>query len=416
MLLPLHTNVRQCDFFARTLFCTPWPFMRSVRFTLLLRCCLLSSLSLWLAGCGDSASNTLPTAATAPPQVGTITLAPQRHTVTTELPGRTAAFLTAEIRPQVSGIVQKRLFTEGAQVKAGQVLYQIDAASYEAALAQARGQLARAQASLAAAQTTATRNAALVLQNAISQQAHDDSQTALAQAKAEVEIATAAVQAARIHLEHTRVKSPIAGRVATSSVTVGALVTANQATALTTVTQIDPLYIDITQSAAEVLQLKQDWAAGRYAREKEGDSARITLKLDDGSPWPHPAHLQFTGVQVNPNTGAVLLRAQVSNPDGLLLPGMYVRAVLQAGVNETALLVPQQAVTRDAAGNASVLLLAEGNVLERQRITTGAAVDNRWEVLEGLAAGDRIVLDGVQRVKVGQEVQAVEWQAAATTP
>jgi len=372
-----------------------------------------AALPLWLTACSDSANT--PQTPQNLPQVGIITLAAEQHTVTTELPGRTTAFLTAEIRPQVGGIVQKRLFTEGAQVKAGQVLYHIDAASYETALAGAQGQLSRAQATLAAAQTTATRNAALVAKNAISQQAHDDSQTALAQAKAEVEIATAAVQAARLNLEHTRVKSPIAGRIATSNVSVGALVTAHQAAALTTVTQIDPLYIDITQSATEVLQLKQDWAAGRYAQNKEGDSARVTLKLADGSPWPHPARLQFTGVQVNPNTGAVLLRAQVPNPDGLLLPGMYVRAVLQTGIHATALLVPQQAVTRDAAGHASVLLLGASDILERRRITTGTAVGSRWEVLEGLAVGDRVLVEGVQRVKVGQQVQPVEWRAQETT-
>jgi len=392
--------------------------MHSVIRPPLLRCCLLAIciLSLWLTACSDSASTAgTPQTPQSLPQVGIITLAPQQHVVTTELPGRTSAFLTAEIRPQVGGIVQKRLFTEGAQVKAGQVLYHIDAASYEAALAGAQGQLARAQASLTAAQTTAMRNAALVAKNAISQQMHDDSQATLTQTKADVEIATAAVQAARLNLEHTRVKSPIAGRISTSNVTVGALVTANQAAALTTVTQIDPLYIDITQSASEALQLKQDWVAGRYAQDKEDDSARVTLKLADGSPWPHPAHLQFTGVQVNPNTGAVLLRAQVPNPDGLLLPGMYVRAVLQAGIHETALLLPQQAVTRDAAGHASVLVLAEGNVLERRRITTGAAVGSRWEVVEGLMAGDRVLVEGVQRVKVGQQVQPVEWQGAAQT-
>jgi len=379
----------------------------------LLHCRLLAAciLPLWLTACNDSANN-IPQTSQNLPQVGIITLAPQQHIVTTELPGRTTAFLTAEIRPQVSGIVQKRLFTEGAQVKAGQMLYQIDAASYEAALAGANGQLSRAQVALAAAQTTATRNAALVTQNAISQQAHDDSQAALAQAKAELEIAQAAVQTARINLEHTRIKSPIAGRIATSNVSVGALVTAGQAAALTTVTQIDPLYVDITQSASEVMQLKQDWAAGRYAQAKtdDSDSARVTLKLDDGSPWPHPARLQFTGVQANPNTGAVLLRAQLPNPDGLLLPGMYVRAVLQAGIHETALLLPQQAVTRDAAGHASVLVLAQGNVLERRRIITGAAVGSRWEVLEGLATGDKVLVDGVQRAKVGQQVQPVDWQ------
>lgn len=378
------------------------------------------ALALALAACGDK--NAAPAAAGQPPEVGVVTLQPERQLVTTELPGRTSAFLTAEIRPQVGGIVQKRLFTEGAEVKAGQVLYQLDAASYEVALASAEAQLAKARATLGTAQTNARRNAELVKIDAVSRQVHDDSQAAAAQAQSDVGVATAAVEAARINLGYTRIKSPIAGRTTTSTVTPGALVTANQAAALTTVSQVDPLYVDVTQSSTEVLRLKNDLASGRFKREGK-DDVRVAIKLDDGSTYPHPGRLQFSGVQVNPGTGAVTLRAVVPNPDGLLMPGMYVRAVLEAGVNEQTLLAPQQAVTRDPAGNAGVLLVTPENKLERRRIVTGAAVGNRWEVLSGLAAGDRVLVDGAQRARAGDTVRPVPWvpkaqgkAAAASTP
>jgi membrane fusion protein (multidrug efflux system) len=230
------------------------------------------------------------------------------------------------------------------------------------------------------------------------------------------------VEAARINLGYTRIKSPIAGRTTTSTVTPGALVTANQAAALTTVSQVDPLYVDVTQSSTEVLRLKNDLASGRFKREGK-DDVRVAIKLDDGSTYPHPGRLQFSGVQVNPGTGAVTLRAVVPNPDGLLMPGMYVRAVLEAGVNEQTLLAPQQAVTRDPAGNAGVLLVTPENKLERRRIVTGAAVGNRWEVLSGLAAGDRVLVDGAQRARAGDTVRPVPWvpkaqgkATAASTP
>ncbi|MHA7601043.1 efflux RND transporter periplasmic adaptor subunit [Alicycliphilus sp. T452] len=371
--------------------------------------CVLA-LSLLLAACGDK--NAKPAAADQPPEVGVVTLQPERQVVTTELPGRTTAFLSAEIRPQVGGIVQKRLFTEGARVAAGQVLYQLDPAPYEVALASAQAQLSKARATLNTAQTNARRNAELVKIDAVSRQVYDDSQAAVAQAQADAGVAAAAVEAARINLGYTRIKSPIAGLTTTSAVTPGALVTANQAAALTTVSQIDPLYVDVTQSSSEVLRLKGDLAAGRFKREGKSD-ARVAIKLDDGSTYAQEAVLRFSGVQVNPATGAVTLRAVVPNPDGLLMPGMYVRAVLEAGVNEQTLLAPQQAVTRDPAGNPSVLVVTPEDKVERRRIATGAAVGNRWEVLSGLAAGERILVDGAQRARPGDTVRPVPWAPKA---
>ncbi|WP_019373545.1 efflux RND transporter periplasmic adaptor subunit, partial [Melaminivora alkalimesophila] len=343
------------------------------------------------------------------PEVGVVVVAPERQVVTTELPGRTTASLAAEIRPQVGGIVQKRLFTEGAEVRAGQVLYQIDPAGFEAALAAAEAQLSKARAALATAESNARRNAELVKIDAISRQVHDDSQAAAQLARSDVEVASAAVRTARINLGYTQVKSPIAGRTSTSTVTPGALVTANQAAALTTVTRLDPLYVDITQSSTELLRLKNELASGRIRRDGNGEAARVAIVLDDGSTYAQTGRLQFSGVQVNPGTGAIVLRAELPNPDGLLMPGMYVRAVLEAGVNEEALLAPQQAVARDPAGNASVLVVTPEDKVERRRIVTGAAVGNRWEVLSGLAAGERILVDGSQRVRPGDSVRPVPW-------
>ncbi|WP_404976823.1 MULTISPECIES: efflux RND transporter periplasmic adaptor subunit [unclassified Acidovorax] len=360
-----------------------------------------------LAACSDKASQK--PAARAPVQAGVVTLQPERQTVTTELPGRTTAYLSAEIRPQVGGIVQKRLFTEGAQVKAGQVLYQLDASPFEVALASAQAAQSKARSSVGTAETNARRNAELVKIDAISRQVYDDSQAVLAQAQSDLAVATAAVENARINVGYTRIKAPISGRTTTSTVTPGALVTANQTAALTTISQTDPLYVDVTQSTTEVLRLKRELAQGRFQRVEGGD-ARINVVLEDGSTYPQPGRLQFSGVNVNPTTGAITLRAVIPNPEGLLMPGMYVRAVLQTGVNEQALLVPQQGVTRDAAGNASVLLVNAENKVERRRIQVGDAVGNRWLATSGIAAGDRVVVDGLQRVKPGDTVQAVEVQ------
>ncbi|MDT0140357.1 efflux RND transporter periplasmic adaptor subunit [Acidovorax sp. PRC11] len=362
------------------------------------------ALGLALAGCSDKAP---PPAPRGPVEVGVVTVQPERQSVTTELPGRTSAHLVAEIRPQVGGIVQKRLFTEGADVKAGQVLYQLDPAPFEAALASAEASLARAQATAGSAESNARRNAELAKIEAVSRQVSDDSQAAAQQARSDVAVARASVETARINLGYARIRAPISGRTAISTVTPGALVTANQTTALTTISQLDPLYVDVTQSSTEVLRWKTDLAQGRLQRAGEGQ-ARMRLKLEDGSTYAHPGRLQFSGVTVNPTTGAVTLRGVVPNPDGLLLPGMYVRAALETGMNEQALLVPQQGVTRDAAGNASVLVANAQDKVERRNIEVGAAVGNRWVAMAGVTAGDRVIVDGLQRIQPGDTVKAVE--------
>lgn len=367
-------------------------------------CALGLLLGLALAGCSDKAPAPAPRG---PVEVGVVTVQPERQSVTTELPGRTSAHLVAEIRPQVGGIVQKRLFTEGADVKAGQVLYQLDPAPFEAALASAQASLGRAQATAGSAESNARRNAELAKIEAVSRQVADDSQAAAQQARSDVAVARASVETARINLGYARIRAPISGRTAISTVTPGALVTANQTTALTTISQLDPLYVDVTQSSTEVLRWKTDLAQGRLQRAGEGQ-ARMRLKLEDGSTYAHPGRLQFSGVTVNPTTGAVTLRGVVPNPDGLLLPGMYVRAVLETGVNEQALLVPQQGVTRDAAGNASVLVANAQDKVERRNIEVGAAVGNRWVATAGMAPGDRVIVDGLQRIQPGDAVKAVE--------
>lgn len=340
-------------------------------------------------------------------EVGVVTLESERQTVTTELPGRTSAFLSAEIRPQVGGIVQQRLFTEGAQVKAGQALYQLDASGFQVALASAEALVAKAQAGVGTAEVNARRNAELVKIDAISRQVYDDSQAAVVQARSDLAVARAALDNARINLGYTRIKAPISGRTTTSTVTPGALVTANQTAALTTISQLDPLYVDVTQSSTEVLRLKSDLARGRIQKSGQAE-APITLQLEDGSRYPHPGKLQFAGVSVNPGTGAVTLRAVVPNPDGLLMPGMYVRAILETGINAQALLVPQQGVNRDTAGNASVLLVNAQGKIERRKVVVETAVGNRWLVGSGLAAGDRVVVEGFQRIKPGDTVKPTE--------
>ncbi len=338
-------------------------------------------------------------------EVGVMTLQPQTQRLTSELPGRTKAWLSAEIRPQVGGIVQQRLFTEGAQVKAGEVLYVIDPASYQAALDQARATTAEALAALDPARLKATRYAELVKIDAISKQDHEDAQASLQSAQAVYQAAQAAEKSARINLAYTRITSPITGRVESSSVTPGALVTASQDTPLTTVQQLDPLYVDITQSSTEVLRLKRELAAGRLSKAGD-DEARIMLRLEDGSEYNHAGRLQFSGASVSQSTGSVTLRAVVPNPDGLLLPGMYVRAVLEEAVDEKALLVPQRAVTRGHSGTTSVLLAVDGKVEQRQ-INIGRSVGNQWWVDSGLATGDQVIVEGGQKVRVGDSVRTV---------
>lgn len=360
-----------------------------------------------LVACSDKAAPPDKAAAARAPKeavkVGVVTLQAQAQTLTSTLPGRTSASLSADIRPQINGIVQKRLFTEGALVKAGQALYQIDASSYQAAEASAKAVLAKTQAQARTAEVNAKRSAELVRIDAISRQAYEESQAVAQQTASDVAVAQAALATARINLKYTRIVSPIAGRTGLSSVNAGALVTANQPTVLTTVSQLDPMFVDITQSSTELLQLKRDLASGRFERLGDAD-VRISIALEDGSTYAHPGRLQFSGVQVNPATGAVTLRAVVPNPDGVLMPGMFVQTLLPTGVSNDALLVPQQAVTRDLAGKASVLLVDAERKLARRTIEVERAVGNRWLVSSGLQAGDVVVVDGFQRVKPGDVV------------
>ena len=368
---------------------------------------LVIALLTLLTACGKSAP---PTAAVAPPQVGVYQVEPQRQTITTELPGRTGARLIAEIRPQVGGIVQRRLFEEGAQVKAGQVLYQLDPASFQAAHASAQAGVAKAEATVGAARVTAQRNAELVKIDAISRQLNDDSQAQLQLAQADLALARAAMDASRINLDRTRIVAPISGRIALSSVTAGALVTANQVMALTTVQQLDPLVVDVLQSSGELLRLKQELASGTLKRNSE---APIRLLLEDGSAYPHVGQLQFSSVSVNPSTGAVTLRALIPNPDGLLMPGMYVRALLETGVAQSALLVPQRGITRTPTGEASALIVGADGKVERRTLKVGRAIADRWQVTEGLQAGEQVIIEGLQNVKVGTLVQVKATPVAA---
>jgi membrane fusion protein (multidrug efflux system) len=355
-----------------------------------------------LGACGKK--ETPPPAA--PPQVGVHRVEPQRQSIVAELPGRTSASQIAEIRPQVGGIVQRRLFEEGALVKAGQVLYQIDPASFQAEVASAQAAVAKAEATLAAARLTAARNAELVKIDAISQQSGDDAAAAQKQAEADLGVARATLESRRIDLARTRITAPIAGRTDISSVTPGALVTASQTTALTTVQQLDPMLVDVVQSSADLLVLKNELASGKFKR-SGAEEAPLKLVLEDGSAYPHEGRLKFSGVTVDRGTGAVTLRASVPNPDGQLLPGMFVRARLETAVAEEALLVPQQGVTRTPTGDASALVVGEGGKVERRALTLDRAIGNRWLVTSGLKAGDLLIVEGLQRAKAGAVVQAV---------
>jgi membrane fusion protein (multidrug efflux system) len=380
---------------------------------------LLASLTLLgavLSGCQQGvAAPAAPAAASAPAViVGVQVLQADRVELATELPGRVSAALVAEVRPQVRGIVRSRHYSEGAQVRAGQVLYQIEPDSYRIALASAQATVARAQATLEAARLTAERRTELLKIDGISRQDQQDAQTALKQAEAELAGAVAARDAAQLNLERTTVTAPISGRVDVSTVTPGALVTADQSTALTTVRQLDPIQIDISQSSAELLRLKRELASGRLQR-IGSDAARVRLLLEDGSSYALPARLSFAGVAVNSATGAVTLRAQVANPDGVLLPGMYVRAVLETAVIEQGLLVPQQALQRDSRGQASVLLVDAQNKVQRRNVVTSRAYRSGWLVSSGLEPGERVIVEGLQKVRAGDEVRSHEIASAAAS-
>jgi membrane fusion protein (multidrug efflux system) len=369
---------------------------------------ILSCLSvLAVTGCGKKSAESAQAPKMPPQEVGVVTVQPQRAEVVTELPGRTSAFRVAEVRPQVSGIILKRLFTEGSEVESGQQLYQIDPATYQAEYDSAQAAVAKAEAAQAVAKLLAQRRSKLVNSSVISKQDYDDSYAALQQAAADVASAKAALETARINLEYTKVMSPISGRIGRSAVTEGALVTAGQAGALSTVQQLDPIYVDVTQSSTQLLRLQRELAAGQLSN-LETQEASAKLLLEDGTEYPDAGKLQFSEVSVDPGTGSVTLRAVFPNPRRELLPGMFVRALVTEGINEQALLVPQKGVTRNAKGQAVSLVVTADNHVEPRIVTTSRVIGDQWLVTSGIQAGDRVIVEGLMKAPPGSEVRPVE--------
>ncbi|OAT19327.1 membrane fusion protein of RND family multidrug efflux pump [Buttiauxella gaviniae ATCC 51604] len=364
---------------------------------------LMLSGSLVLTGCNDKETKQ---SAPHTPEVGVVTLKSAPLQITTELPGRTSAYRIAEVRPQVSGIILKRNFEEGSEIKAGVSLYQIDPATYQAAYDSAKGDLAKAQASANIAQLTLKRYQKLLGTKYISQQDYDTALADSQQANASVVAAKAAVETARINLAYTKVTSPISGRIGKSSVTEGALVTSGQASALATVQQLDPIYVDVTQSSNDFLRLKQELAEGKL--KQENGKAKVKLVTNDGITFPQEGSLEFSDVTVDQTTGSITLRAIFPNPDKTLLPGMFVRAQLEEGTNPNALLVPQQGVTRTPRGDASAMVIGKDDKVEVRNITAAQAIGDKWLVTSGLKDGDRVIVTGLQKVKPGVQVKVQE--------
>lgn len=370
--------------------------------------------SLVLVACSGGQQAPAGPGAGAAPTVGVVTVKSEPVELTTELPGRTTPYLIAEVRPQVTGIVKKRAFREGSEVKPGELLYQIDPSTYQAAYDSAKAGLAKAEANLYTARLKAERYAELNKINAVSKQANDDAVAALKQAEADVAAGRAAVDKARIDLDFTRVSAPIPGRVGRSAVTPGALVTANQETALATVQQLDPIYVDVTQSSTELLALKRDLADGRLQSAGAG-AAKVQLVLEDGSVYPAEGKLEFSEVSVDTGTGSVTLRAVFPNRKGDLLPGMYVRARFAQGVTQDAVLVPHAGVSRDPRGNAVVMVVNAESKVEARMVKAARALKDAWVVSEGLAAGDRVIVEGLQKVRPGAQVLVQDVAGAAAT-
>jgi len=363
-------------------------------------------LALGLFACGSGKQGGTPQQGT--PEVGVVTIQPQEAVLTAELPGRTLPYEVSDVRPQVNGILKKRLFTEGSIVQAGQPLYQIDDTLYQAAYSSAKAQLANAKAGLTTAKLRADRYVSLREQKSISQQDYDDAQAALQQAMANVEQQQANVEAARITLGYTRITAPITGKIGRSYLTQGALVEANQDEALATIQTLDPIYVDMNQSSSELLVLRRAVAKSDQAGQPTAD---VTLTLDDGTAYPQQGTLQFQEVSVDTTTATVTLRAQFPNPDGLLLPGMFVRARIIEGVEPNALLVPQRGVSRDERGNATALIVDADGVVQSRKLTVGQTVGTNWLVKSGINGGDRVIVEGLQYARAGQKANAVAFVA-----
>lgn len=369
----------------------------SLRYTALT---LAVSSALVIAGCKKEAP-------AAPPQmppaaVTFVTIEPGRQVISTELPGRVVASQVSEVRPQVTGIIRQRLFTEGSYVRAGQSLYQIDDSSYRADTATAQAQLAQAQASLAAARTTAARAAQLVRMDAISKQENDNAQAALNQANAAVRAAEAVVSGSRVQLGRARISAPISGVIGASSVTAGALVTAGQPQVLATIQSLDPVYVDVTQSSTEYLQTRKAIASGAG---NSANSVPVKIILEDGSEYPQEGRLAFSSTIVDPTTGSYTARIVVPNPGNLLLPGMFVKAVVGSSERDNAILVPQMAVSRDAKGGTTVMVITKDNKVEPRPIVVSSSIGDSWLVESGLNAGDRVIMEGQQKAQPGAVVK-----------
>jgi membrane fusion protein (multidrug efflux system) len=364
-------------------------------------------IALLLSGCNQPPGNSAAPAAPPPPEVGTVTIVARPTTLTTELPGRTVPYRIAEVRPRVSGLIQDRLFTEGGEISAGQVLYQIDPAVYQAAYDSAEAALARSQATLDRARLKADRYALLAKSKAVSQEDNDDTQAALKEAVASVAVDQAALEHARIDLAYSRVESPIAGRIGRSTVTQGALVTANQAEALATVQQLDPIYVDLTQSSTQLLKLRRALADGRLEK-PDGEQAKVTLILEDGRVHPHAGRLESSEVTVDQGTGTVTLRATIPNPEEELLPGMFVRARVEEGIRQDAILIPQQGVQHDRRGNPIALVVNDEGKVEERKIEAERAIGDQWLVEAGLRPGDRVIVEGSQKARPGTQVRVMD--------
>jgi len=344
------------------------------------------------------------------PEVAVFTVRTERVTLTTELPGRTSAHYVAEVRPQVNGIIQKRFFEEGSDVKAGDLLYQIDPAPYQAAYDNAKASLARAEANLPPVRLRAERYKELVSIKAVSQQEYDDVTATLKQIEAEINSGKAAVESARINLAYCSIKAPITGRIGKSNVTVGALVTALQPAPLAVIQQIDPIFVDVMQSSANLLRLRQNMTAGKIKRDGP-ERTKVKLFLEDGTVYPQEGSLKFSDVTVDPSTGSYILRMVFPNKKYILLPGMYARALVLEGIVDNAILVPQQGVSRDPKGNPVVLIADAENKVQQRMITVDRAIGDKWFVTSGLAPGDRVIVEGIQRIRPGSPVKAVPFDA-----
>jgi membrane fusion protein (multidrug efflux system) len=364
------------------------------------------ALALLLSACGGGGEQQAPAG---PPEVGVVTVKEGAVTLSSELPGRTTAFETADVRPQVNGLILQRLFQEGDMVRAGQPLYRIDASPYEAQVASARAALVRARANIANTAALARRYGELVKINAISRQEAENAVASAAQAKADVAAQEAALRSAQIDLGRTTIRAPISGRIGRSTYTVGALVSASQTDPLTVIQRLDPIFVDIQQSSADVLRMRQELLSGNLS---QSGGTRVRLKLEDGSTYGEEGTLKFTDVTVDPSTGSQIVRVQFGNPRGLLLPGMYVRADLVEGTRSNGILVPQSAVSRDEKGNPTTLVVGAGSKLEARKLTAPRTVGTNWLVTSGLKPGDKIVVDGAQMLRPGMPVKPVAAQAA----